>query len=482
MSNYSKIKYFSVAFENAALQYSYGDVIDRSVIFPDASSDVINATFFDDLRAAAASSILATCAPSTDLTRVGPTLQMMPIVFSHRKHDEVFRIRDVSTLEQALLFCVQKNITSFRFIFQTGALMSFPPSFVGYHFNDIKCRDSGPTFLAARPATIPVPAPVPKASSPSTPCTMSKYAAIKTFHVAFNHPELHRTSSAVIDRAVVFSDEATDAFNPNFLDDLRGVVVTALRDSCTHTTEPNRISTMAALMPVVFIDTAAVHKLRDQAQLTQALDHCVDQGLLTCHFVFQTDVFHVPPSFAERNFDELLDLAGLATPLPRPDARPLTITVPAPVPKASSPAFFAVPVLSLATADNMELRADLDNDRAEICGPIQVVTVAPLPRSTNPNRLNLYLTDVASTPFDALPLTDPAALLASPLPPKEPPPSLFALAPATCLDDDFGLAIDANAAFSYRELLGALLYAYMTCRPVIGFALITLAKFSATPS
>ena len=182
MSNYSKIKYFSVAFENAALQYSYGDVIDRSVIFPDASSDVINATFFDDLRAASASSILATCAPSTDLTRIGPTLQMRPIVFSHRKHDEVFRIRDVSTLEQALLFCVQKNITCFSFIFQTGALMSFPPSFLGHHFNDIECRDSGPTFLAARPATIPVPAPVPKASSPSTPCTMSKYAAIKTFH------------------------------------------------------------------------------------------------------------------------------------------------------------------------------------------------------------------------------------------------------------------------------------------------------------
>jgi hypothetical protein len=41
-------------------------------------------------------------------------------------------------------------------------------------------------------------------------------------------------------------------------------------------------------------------------------------------------------------------------------------------------------------------------------GPIQVVTVASLYPSTNPNRLNLYLTNVASTPFNALTLTDPA--------------------------------------------------------------------------
>lgn len=36
--------------------------------------------------------------------------------------------------------------------------------------------------------------------------------------------------------------------------------------------------------------------------------------------------------------------------------------------------------------------------------------------------------------------------------------------------------------FSYRNLLGELLYAYVTCRPDIGYACVTLSKFSNSPS
>ena len=39
-----------------------------------------------------------------------------------------------------------------------------------------------------------------------------------------------------------------------------------------------------------------------------------------------------------------------------------------------------------------------------------------------------------------------------------------------------------NHGFSYRTLLGELLYAYVTCRPDIGYAVITLSKFSTCPS
>ena len=36
----------------------------------------------------------------------------------------------------------------------------------------------------------------------------------------------------------------------------------------------------------------------------------------------------------------------------------------------------------------------------------------------------------------------------------------------------------ADMGFGYRTLLGELLYAYITCRPDIGYAVITLSKFS----
>jgi len=43
-------------------------------------------------------------------------------------------------------------------------------------------------------------------------------------------------------------------------------------------------------------------------------------------------------------------------------------------------------------------------------------------------------------------------------------------------------ALLARFGFSYRGLLGEILYAYVTCRPDIGYAAITLSKFSSAPS
>jgi hypothetical protein len=65
-------------------------------------------------------------------------------------------------------------------------------------------------------------------------------------------------------------------------------------------------------------------------------------------------------------------------------------------------------------------------------------------------------------PLDAIP-----ALYASPGPPEHTDAHQH-------LVDKFG--------FSYRGLLGELLYAYVTCRPDIGYAVITLSKFAAAPS
>jgi hypothetical protein len=43
-------------------------------------------------------------------------------------------------------------------------------------------------------------------------------------------------------------------------------------------------------------------------------------------------------------------------------------------------------------------------------------------------------------------------------------------------------ALSAEQGFTYRTLLGELLYAYITCRPDIGYAVVTLSKFATTPS
>jgi len=42
-------------------------------------------------------------------------------------------------------------------------------------------------------------------------------------------------------------------------------------------------------------------------------------------------------------------------------------------------------------------------------------------------------------------------------------------------------ALVSKYGFAYRTLLGELLYAYVTCRPDIGYATITLSKFSTCP-
>jgi hypothetical protein len=44
------------------------------------------------------------------------------------------------------------------------------------------------------------------------------------------------------------------------------------------------------------------------------------------------------------------------------------------------------------------------------------------------------------------------------------------------------LAIERQAGFSYRQVLGELMYAYVICRVDIGFAATTLARFSQNPS
>jgi len=43
------------------------------------------------------------------------------------------------------------------------------------------------------------------------------------------------------------------------------------------------------------------------------------------------------------------------------------------------------------------------------------------------------------------------------------------------------LLLAAKHGFGYRTLLGELLYAYVTCRPDIGYSTVTLSKFSLTP-
>ena len=42
--------------------------------------------------------------------------------------------------------------------------------------------------------------------------------------------------------------------------------------------------------------------------------------------------------------------------------------------------------------------------------------------------------------------------------------------------------LEKHAGFSYRTLLGECMYAYITCRPDIGYAVTSLSKFSNAPS
>ena len=49
-------------------------------------------------------------------------------------------------------------------------------------------------------------------------------------------------------------------------------------------------------------------------------------------------------------------------------------------------------------------------------------------------------------------------------------------------DSDEHAALVDKWKFSYRSLLGELMYAYVTCRPDIGYAITTLSKFSHCPA
>ena len=44
------------------------------------------------------------------------------------------------------------------------------------------------------------------------------------------------------------------------------------------------------------------------------------------------------------------------------------------------------------------------------------------------------------------------------------------------------IVLQKTAGFSYQTVLGELMYAYITCRPDIGYAITTLSKFSSAPS
>ena len=42
--------------------------------------------------------------------------------------------------------------------------------------------------------------------------------------------------------------------------------------------------------------------------------------------------------------------------------------------------------------------------------------------------------------------------------------------------------IESKAGFGYQTLLGEMMYAYVTCRPDIGYAITLLSKFGSCPS
>ena len=43
-------------------------------------------------------------------------------------------------------------------------------------------------------------------------------------------------------------------------------------------------------------------------------------------------------------------------------------------------------------------------------------------------------------------------------------------------------ALEETCGFGYITLLGQMMYAYVTCRPDIGYAITTMSKFSTTPT
>jgi hypothetical protein len=213
---------------------------------------------------------------------------------------------------------------------------------------------------------------------------MSKYSLIKTFHIAFEHPELLRTCGDIIDRSVLFSDESIGKLNTNFITDVRNSAISSIGTSCTSTKDTNRIGPMVSQMPLVFINPnckESVFKLCDLARLEAALDHCVNTKMISFQITFQTDVFYFPPWFGGRNFDDIL-----LTP-PGPSSVPASALAPplGPIPThfgsitaTSSVQFFDIAGLP----GNVHLRYDSSNNPTSI---LNVASMHPFADPTDPH-------------------------------------------------------------------------------------------------
>jgi len=60
--------------------------------------------------------------------------------------------------------------------------------------------------------------------------------------------------------------------------------------------------------------------------------------------------------------------------------------------------------------------------------------------------------------------------------------NLFNLAAGPVENTPEHKALEAEQGFGYRSVLGEILFAYVLCRPDVGYAVTTLAKFSTAPN
>ena len=70
----------------------------------------------------------------------------------------------------------------------------------------------------------------------------------------------------------------------------------------------------------------------------------------------------------------------------------------------------------------------------------------------------------------------------NPIPMKDTPEYHRKLETATPLSDDERNNIESNLKFTYRQAIGELIYALVTCRPDISFSVVKLAQYSAAPA
>jgi hypothetical protein len=81
-----------------------------------------------------------------------------------------------------------------------------------------------------------------------------RYSLIKTFHIAFEHPEVLCTCSNINGRSVLFSDESTGKINANFITDVCNAAVSSIGTSCTFTKDKTRMGPTLSKMPIFFIN------------------------------------------------------------------------------------------------------------------------------------------------------------------------------------------------------------------------------------